>query len=164
MLLKAALQMQRMVAAVEAECPFSAIQIYLRDRKRLYVFDLPEDTGKWNKIILRNLFNTNYGRCVYRMDNDQPDHLTVNMQFDKNITASFLWKRLLLMKSALHVSWHERRYLLATWKPILLLDFKSGRETSWSLKQIIMAAAIIVNAGLGAGVGHQKPANTFFYN
>ena len=30
--------------AVERECPYSALQIYYRDRKRLYVFDLPEDS------------------------------------------------------------------------------------------------------------------------
>ena len=35
------------------------------------------------------LKNSNYGRCVYRMDNDQPDHYTVNMLFGKDVTVSF---------------------------------------------------------------------------
>jgi hypothetical protein len=34
--------------AVEHDCPYSALQIYLRDRKRLYVFDLPEDSTQWD--------------------------------------------------------------------------------------------------------------------
>lgn len=32
--------------------------------KRLYVFDLPEDKLKWDKIILNILKTTDYGRCV----------------------------------------------------------------------------------------------------
>jgi len=74
---------------VEATCPYSALQIYLRDKQRLYVFDLPSDKSKWDKVILQNLKKTDYGRCVYRMDNDQPDHLTVNMLFENGVTAAF---------------------------------------------------------------------------
>ena len=35
------------------------------------------------------LRTTNYGRCVYRMDNDQPDHYITSIQFEGNITANF---------------------------------------------------------------------------
>jgi len=49
---------------VEHDCPYSALQIYLRDRKRLYVFDLPEDSTQWDAVILQSLKTTDYGRCV----------------------------------------------------------------------------------------------------
>jgi hypothetical protein len=35
------------------------------------------------------LKTTNYGRCVYKMDNDQPDHYVTAMQFEGGITGSF---------------------------------------------------------------------------
>ena len=86
---------------VESSCPYSALQIYYRDHKRLYVFDLPEDKRKWDELILQQLKTTDYGRCVYRMDNDQPDHLTVNILFENGVTSAFSMEA--------HVSYEGRR-------------------------------------------------------
>lgn len=75
--------------AVEATCPYSALRIYHREKQRLYVFDLPEDREQWDSAILEYLRTTNYGRCVYRMENDQCDHYITNILFDGGVTASF---------------------------------------------------------------------------
>jgi hypothetical protein len=75
--------------AIEHECPYSAMKIYHRKRTYTYVFDLPEDKSQHGDAILQYLRNTNYGRCVYKMDNDQPDHYVCAMEFEKDITASF---------------------------------------------------------------------------
>ncbi|WP_290799142.1 Gfo/Idh/MocA family protein [Flavihumibacter sp. UBA7668] len=74
---------------IEAECPYSAIRIYHQQRERTYVFDLPEDKEEQGDYILQQLRTTDYGRCVYRMDNDQPDHYVANLLFDGGVTASF---------------------------------------------------------------------------
>jgi hypothetical protein len=55
----------------------------------LYVFDLPEADSAKGPAILENLRTTNYGRCVYRMENDQPDHYTTNIVFANGVTATF---------------------------------------------------------------------------
>lgn len=73
----------------EADCPYSALKIYHRDRTWLYVFDLPEDKEEAGEVILENLRTGMYGRCVYQCDNDQPDHYMMMMEFDKDITISF---------------------------------------------------------------------------
>jgi predicted dehydrogenase len=75
--------------AIEETCPYSALRIYHRDRTWLYVFDLPDDEDDWEDAILEYLRTTDYGRCVYRMDNDQCDHYVTNIEFDGGITASF---------------------------------------------------------------------------
>ncbi|MBR9989784.1 MAG: Gfo/Idh/MocA family oxidoreductase [Gemmatimonadetes bacterium] len=75
--------------AIESTCPYSALRIYHRDRQRLYVFDLPDDDALRESAILENLRTTDYGRCVYRMDNDQPDHYVTSILFDGGVTASF---------------------------------------------------------------------------
>lgn len=119
---------------VEASCPYSALQIYLRDKKRLYVFDMPEDRSDWDEIILQNLKTTDYGRCVYRMDNDQPDHLTVNMLFKNGVTAAFSMEA--------HVSYEGRRTrimgskgdIVGDMEMFIMTDFNTRKQTSWQLR------------------------------
>lgn len=74
---------------IEATCPYSAKRIYLKEGQHTYVFDLPKDKDKHQDFILNQLQTTNYGRCVYRMDNDQPDHYVTSMQFKNGVTANF---------------------------------------------------------------------------
>ena len=74
---------------VESSCPYSALKIYTRSRGWTYVFDLPDDRDKQGAAIMEYLRTTNYGRCVYRMDNDQPDHYVTSIQFENDITANF---------------------------------------------------------------------------
>jgi len=119
---------------VEGSCPYSALQIYLRDKKRLYVFDMPDDRRQWDKFILQQLQTTDYGRCVYKMDNNQPDHLTVNMLFENGVTAAFSMEA--------HVSYEGRRTrimgskgdITGNMEAFILTDFKTRKQTKWKLK------------------------------
>lgn len=118
----------------EPNCAYSALQIYLRDKKRLYVFDMPENKGAWDDFILKQLQTTDYGRCVFRMDNDQPDHLTVNMLFKNGVTAAFSMEA--------HVSYEGRRTrimgskgdITGNMETFILTDFKTRRQTTWNMK------------------------------
>ncbi|AEI50142.1 Gfo/Idh/MocA family oxidoreductase [Runella slithyformis] len=74
---------------VERECPFSAIKVYYEQKKRIHVLDVPEDPALQGPAILERLKTSNYGRCVYRMNNDQPDHYTSIFQFGNGILATF---------------------------------------------------------------------------
>lgn len=120
--------------AVESSCPYSALQIYYRDRKRLYVFDLPDDKSKWGEIILQQLRTGDYGKCVYRMDNDQPDHLTVNILFRNGVTAAFSMEAF--------VSYEGRRTrimgsmgdIVGDMESFTFTHFRTGKKTTWSLK------------------------------
>lgn len=120
--------------AAESTCAYSALQIYLRDKQRLYVFDIPEDTENLEAFILDKLKTTDYGRCVYRMDNDQPDHLTVNILFENDVTAAFSMEA--------HVSYEGRRTrimgsagdITGDMETFVLTDFKTRKQTSWKMK------------------------------
>lgn len=120
--------------AVEATCPFSALQIYYRDRKRLYVFDLPEKRRSWDYIILKKLKTTDYGRCVYDMDNDQPDHLTVNMRFANNITAAFSMEGLTSYEGRQTRIMGTKGDIVGDMETYTITDFRTGQKTTWSLK------------------------------
>ena len=71
----------------EAQCPYSAIDIYKRKKLMLKVFDLKDPNDE--QAIEQKLRTTGYGRCVYHCDNDQPDHYVTNMVFEGGITSSF---------------------------------------------------------------------------
>ena len=117
---------------IEAQCPYSALKVYHRDRNRTYVFDLSEDKSKHGKEILEYLRTTNYGRCVYRMENDQPDHYTCNMLFEDEVTASFSMEAF--------TSYHGRRTrimgslgdIVGDMQKFTYTDFLTGEKTEWA--------------------------------
>lgn len=120
--------------AVESTCPYSAQKIYYRDRQRTYVFDLPDDKAKHGEAILEYLRTTNYGRCVYQMENDQPDHYIANMQFKNGVTVGFNMEAF--------TSYHGRRTrimgshgdIVGDMKSFTYTNFLSGDKTVWSME------------------------------
>ena len=119
---------------VEGECPYSALQIYYRDRKRLYVFDLPDDRANWDALIMQGLKTTDYGRCVYRMDNDQPDHLTVNILFHNGVTAGFSMEAFSSYEGRRTRIMGSMGDIVGNMESFTLTSFKGGQRRSWSLK------------------------------
>ncbi len=115
--------------AVEAQCPYSALRIYHRNRQRLHVFDLPEAPERHEEAILEALRTTDYGRCVYRMENDQCDHYVANIRFGDGITASFSMEAF--------TPWGGRRtrimgsmgYIEGDMRQMEIHDFRTGEHT-----------------------------------
>jgi predicted dehydrogenase len=119
--------------AVESTCPYSALKIYHRDRDYTYVFDFPEDKATHGDFILEQLRTTNYGRCVYKMDNDQPDHYVTSMEFEDGITASFSMEAF--------TSYHGRRTrvmgslgdITGDMTEFVHTDFLTMKKTKWDI-------------------------------
>ena len=133
--------------AVEAECPYSALRIYHRRRQRLHVFDLPEDETAWDAAILAALRTTTYGRCVYRMENDQCDHYVTNVLFEGGVTASFSMEAF--------TPWGGRRtrvmgglgYIEGDMRRMEVYDFRTGERT------VLESDALDVDRYAGDGHG-----------
>ena len=114
----------------ERSCPYSAIDIYDRRRWFLYVFDLDADCP--SEAIRERLRTTDYGRCVYRMDNDQPDHIVATLLFEGGATASFTMDAF--------TPWGGRRmrvmgtlgYMEGDGKTFALHRFDTGKRYDWS--------------------------------
>ncbi len=117
----------------EAMCPYSALKIYYRDRSYTYVFDFPEDKSLHDEFILEQLRNTNYGRCVYKMENDQPDHYVTSMVFESGITVNFSMEAF--------TSYHGRRTrimgshgdIVGDMNEFTHTDFLTGKVTKWDI-------------------------------
>lgn len=116
---------------VERECPYSAIKEYVDRNSRTGVLDIPENVTDRKAAIREKLTTTNYGRCVYRMENDQPDHYITSIQFENNITASFSMEAF--------TAYHGRRTrimgsmgdLVGDMTELVLHDFKTRKETKF---------------------------------
>lgn len=117
--------------AVEKECPYSALEIYYRKRERNYVFDLPDDKTKQADYVLEQLKTTNYGRCVYRMDNDQPDHYVTNILFDDQVTASFSMEAFTSYEGRRTRIMGSHGDIVGDMYSFTITNFKSGKKEEW---------------------------------
>lgn len=118
--------------AVEKTCPYSALDHYLVKKRRIGVFDMPENKNEWDAHILAKLKTTNYGRCVYRMDNDQPDHYITNIVFDGNITASFSMEAFTSYEGRRTRVMGSHGDITGDMNSFSLTDFRSGKKTDWA--------------------------------
>lgn len=121
--------------AVEAECPYSAKRIYFENRTWLHHFDLPENEPERGQAIWKNIEEGPYGRCVYRCDNDVPDHQVLSLQFTDDITATFN------MEAFTH--YHGRRTrimgsmgdVVGDEKDLLVTNFRTGEQEHWNVHE-----------------------------
>lgn len=117
--------------AIEATCPYSALRIYYRDRKWLHHFDLPEDKDKQGDAIMNYLKTTNFGKCVYKMDNDQPDHYTTNLLFDEGITACFNMEAFTSYEGRRTRVMGSMGDIVGDMTSFVITDFRTGKKTEW---------------------------------
>jgi predicted dehydrogenase len=117
---------------IESTCPYSAMKIYYHERQRTYVFDLPEDKSKQGEYILEQLRTTNYGRCVYKMENDQPDHYITNILFDNNITASFSMEAFTSYEGRRTRVMGSMGDIVGDMSSFTVTDFRTGEVRTWN--------------------------------
>jgi predicted dehydrogenase len=76
---------------VQADCPQDAVRFYLGPDDgvaRIWPWsDLSPDPSR--EARRRALERSPYGRCVFRTDNDVPDHQVASIEFEDGLTASF---------------------------------------------------------------------------
>lgn len=117
--------------AVESKCPYSALEIYYRKRERNYVFDLPDEKDKQAEYVLQQLKTTNYGRCVYKMDNDQPDHYTSNILFEGGLTAAFSMEAFTSYEGRRTRVMGSLGDVVGDMSSFVMTDFLTGQKTEW---------------------------------
>ncbi len=72
--------------ALDGQCPYSAVDLYLRRGEWTRGFDVfPGET--MTDAVMRELRDGRYGRCVYRCGNDVPDRQTVDMVLESGTTV-----------------------------------------------------------------------------
>ena len=114
----------------EATCPYSALDIYVRRRWFLYVFDLDRKTAT-DAEILAKVRDSYYSQCAYKCDNDQPDHIVATLSFEGGVTASLTMDAF--------TPWGGRRtrvmgttgYVEGDGTTFTVRQFRTGRTFAW---------------------------------
>ena len=118
--------------AVESQCPFSAQRIYVKQHRYLYVFDnLPKDRAAKDIKIKEYLRTTDYGRCVFRSENDQVDHYVCNMQFEDQVTASMSVEAMTSSGGRKTRIMGTKADIVGDMKTFTLTDFLTGKQYIW---------------------------------
>lgn len=118
--------------AAEEVCPFSAKRIYMKQHRYLYVFDnLPRDRDLKNAKIEEYLRTTDYGRCVFRCANDQPDHYVCNLEFADESTASIQVEALTSYGGRKTRLMGTKGDIVGDMEKFVMTDFLTGKKYIW---------------------------------
>ena len=71
-------------------CYYNAVKLYLDDKENLWFREASTGiTNPGDAEVEKVLRTTQFGKCVYKCDNDVVDHQVVNLEFESGETASF---------------------------------------------------------------------------
>ncbi|NLZ25529.1 MAG: Gfo/Idh/MocA family oxidoreductase [Clostridiales bacterium] len=75
-------------------CPYNAVNLYIKDpfwKAKFIKYMTRTLTGKrgaGKKLVKKAIYEGDYGRCVYKCDNNVCDHQVIAMQFENGLTAT----------------------------------------------------------------------------
>ena len=130
----------------EKECPYSAKHIYMEKKRFLGPFDLPR---KDPALIREKLKTMNYGRCVYRCNNDQCDHYVAIMKFENDITASFSMDAFTPYGGRRTRIMGTKGFIEGDMTTFTFYDFRTGHKSVWDQK--VSEIAEYKGSGHGGG-------------
>ena len=71
-------------------CYYNAVKLYLEDEKNLWFREAASQVIKPSQEKMKEVLkNTQYGKCVFKCNNNVVDHQVTNMEFEDGTTASF---------------------------------------------------------------------------
>ncbi len=133
----------------EADCPFSALKIYLRRKEWLGHLQIEDQK---DESILKALKEGPYGRCVYHCDNDVVDHQVVNMEFEGEITAAFSMEAFTSYAGRRTRVMGTKGDVVGDMTTLALYDFKTRTQTAWDASKA--PESLSGHGGGGFGLAH----------
>ena len=111
-------------------CPYNAVKLYLDDKKNRWFRDTcTQKVDPTDEEVIEALRTTQYGKCVYRCDNDVVDHQTVNILFDGETTVTFTMCAFTKGGRSIHImgTKGELNGSMDSEAPISLYSFETGK-------------------------------------
>ena len=130
-------------------CPYNAVKLYLDDKENDWFRTTCARKAKpTDEDITKAISSTQYGKCVYKCDNDVVDHQTVNMLFEDGITVTFTMNAFNKGGRFIHImgTKGEVRAAIDDNSPISIYDF-INKETT----EISVTGCDGINGGHGGG-------------
>lgn len=70
-------------------CPYNAVKLYLESDSDWFRSACTKMVNPSDEDVKNAISSTQYGKCVFKCDNNVVDHQVVNLLFDDNVTVSF---------------------------------------------------------------------------
>lgn len=130
-------------------CPYNAVKLYLDDKENdWFRTAATREANPTDEMVENAIRTTQYGKCVYKCDNDVVDHQIVNLLFEDDVTVTFTMNafnkggrfiHIMGTKGELHAAMEDDA-------PITIYDFETKRT-----QEIPMRAKDGIIGGHGGG-------------
>lgn len=130
-------------------CPYNAVKLYLDDKdNRWFRTTCAREADPTDEMIKKAISTTQYGKCVFKCDNDVVDHQTVNLLFEDDITVTFTMNAFTKGGRFIHImgTKGEMRAALDKETPITVYDFETKNTT-----EVPLTAGDGITSGHGGG-------------
>jgi predicted dehydrogenase len=144
--------------AVEAQCPYSAVRLYVNSLdgpRRFWPLGAVTDADT-PEGVLAALHTGPYGRCVYASDNDVVDQQVVIMEHPGGVTASFTLSAFTELEHRKTRVFGTHGYVSGNGRMLRHIDFRTGAE-----EQIDTLSGNDASAAGGHGGGDTGLTETF---
>lgn len=115
---------------IQDTCPYNAVKLYLEDTENeWFATTCTREVNPTCEMLKSAISNTQYGKCVYKCDNNVVDHQTVNILFEDDITVTFTMNAFNKGGRFMHIMGTdgEIRASLDGDSPIKVYDFKTKK-------------------------------------
>ena len=116
-------------------CPYNTEKLYIQSGHGWFRDAAAKKVAPTDEEVLEALRTTQYGKCVYKCDNDVVDHQTVNMLFEDDITVTFTMCAFNKGGRYTHIMGTKGEMWAALngeEKPIRVYNFETREETEYS--------------------------------
>lgn len=110
------------------DCPYNAVKLYLDDKENDWFRSAAtRESNPTDEKVENALRTTQYGKCVFKCDNDVVDHQVVNLLFEDGVTATFTMNAFNKGGRFIHIMGTngELRAAIDGESPISVYDFKT---------------------------------------
>ena len=132
-------------------CPYNAVRLYLDDKENdWFRTTSTREANPTDEMVETALRTTQYGKCVFKCDNDVVDHQTVNMIFEDDITVTFTMNP--STKAAdLYILWEQKGNCTQQWTGSeLLLQYMNSKQSR--LQKFRLLPKMALRMGMAAAM------------
>ena len=130
-------------------CPYNAVKLYLDDKENdWFRTTCTREAEPTDEMVEKAISTTQYGKCVYKCDNEVVDHQTVNMLFEDDVTVTFTMNAFNKGGRFIHImgTKGEVRAAIEGDSPIQIYNFETKETT-----EIPMSGTGGIKGGHGGG-------------
>lgn len=113
-------------------------------------------TPPTDEQVMEAIAKNNYGRCVFKCDNDVVDHQTVNMEFEDDVIISFTMSAFNLGGRSIRIMGTTGEMTAHMWSPIIeYTNLLTGEKEEINIDDTVASDSIVAGHG-GGDVGIMK--------